>query len=223
MSEPREGEYRPTHIRDEPLPIDLDGIETRFWSEWNESDDGQKRAWRDDVAALIGEVHRLNHVSNRYFEEMVRRTPGSPAPEPRVMPRDVLREATGELLRIAARMVRLDGGCESGHKPGQWHMHEEPYHATGRALAATTRAALAAVPSESEPELGGHRVDVGLPVWSEETRRVPSESAAGLLSAARYVVAATNGSHDTMASHDHSTCLPVALELLREAVAEARP
>lgn len=54
-------------------------------------------------------------------------------------------------------------------------------------------------------------------------RAVPSESDAALLSAARFVVAATNGSHDTMASHDHSTCLPVALELLREAVALARP
>jgi len=39
------------------------------------------------------------------------------------------------LIPIAARMVRLDGGCESGHKPGQWHMHEEPFRSIGRQLA----------------------------------------------------------------------------------------
>lgn len=44
------------------------------------------------------------------------------------------------LLRLAARMVRLEGGCEKGHRAGQWHMHEEPYHRQGRELAlAATR------------------------------------------------------------------------------------
>ena len=47
----------------------------------------------------------------------------------------------GALLRLAAHMVRLEGGCESGHKPGQWHMHEKPYHRIGRQLAAIARAA----------------------------------------------------------------------------------
>ena len=64
-------------IRGELAPIDLDGIEMRWASQWNESDDGEVRAWRDDVAALIDEVRHLRAVSNRYFEEMVRRTPGS--------------------------------------------------------------------------------------------------------------------------------------------------
>jgi len=59
--------------RGEPLPIDLDGIEMRWASQWNESDDGEVRAWRDDVAALIDEVRRLRQVANVYFEEMVRR------------------------------------------------------------------------------------------------------------------------------------------------------
>jgi hypothetical protein len=58
--------------------IDLDGIEMRWASEWNESDDGQKRAWRDDMAALITEVHRLRRVSNGYFHEMVRRGESAP-------------------------------------------------------------------------------------------------------------------------------------------------
>lgn len=44
-------------------------------------------------------------------------------------------ELQGRLISLAARMVRLDGGCESGHKAGRWHMHEEPYHGTGGELA----------------------------------------------------------------------------------------
>lgn len=46
---------------------------------------------------------------------------------------------SGELLTLAARMVRLEGGCESGHKPGQWHVHEDQYHATGAYLSELVR------------------------------------------------------------------------------------
>lgn len=77
-----EEERSRTHLRGEPPPIDLDGIEMRWASQWNESDDGEVRAWRTDVAALIDEVHRLRRVSNGYFEEMVRRTPGKAAAQP---------------------------------------------------------------------------------------------------------------------------------------------
>jgi len=74
--------------RGDLVPIDLDAIEMRWASQWNESDDGEVRAWRDDVAALIDEVRRLRHVSNGYYEAMVARTPGSTPATP-----DALREA----------------------------------------------------------------------------------------------------------------------------------
>lgn len=73
MMEPTTAAGRTTHLRGEMPPIDLDGIEMRWASQWNESDDGEIRAWRDDVAALIDEVRRLRAVSADYFEEMVRR------------------------------------------------------------------------------------------------------------------------------------------------------
>jgi hypothetical protein len=47
-------------------------------------------------------------------------------------------------------MVRLEGGCETGHKPGQWHMHEEPFHDLGR-QAASIAHALPATPASSPP------------------------------------------------------------------------
>ena len=46
---------------------------------------------------------------------------------------DPLREA---LVPIAARIMRLEGGCETGHRAGQWHIHEASYLSTGRQLAA---------------------------------------------------------------------------------------
>ena len=60
--------------RGEIVPIEIDEIEMRWASQWNESDDGEVRAWRADVAALIDEVRRLNFVSNAYFEAMVKRS-----------------------------------------------------------------------------------------------------------------------------------------------------
>ncbi|HCO02682.1 MAG TPA: hypothetical protein DIT48_04825 [Actinobacteria bacterium] len=41
-----------------------------------------------------------------------------------------------------------------------------------------------------------------------------------LRSAAQWVAASVNGSHDTMASHDHSKCLPISLDMLRSALSE---
>jgi hypothetical protein len=46
-------------LRGELPPLDVDDIEGRWAGQWSESDDGQKRAWRDDVARLIDEVRRL--------------------------------------------------------------------------------------------------------------------------------------------------------------------
>src|SRR5690348_5823136 len=51
-------EYRPTQ-RGALAPIDIDEIEMRWASQWNESDDGEVRAWRADVARLIDEVRML--------------------------------------------------------------------------------------------------------------------------------------------------------------------
>ncbi len=48
-----------THLRGDLPPIDLDDIEMRWASQWGESDDGQRRAWRDDIARLIDEVRSL--------------------------------------------------------------------------------------------------------------------------------------------------------------------
>lgn len=61
------------------------------------------------------------------------------------------RDGAVEALRsIAVHMVRFDGGCESGHRAGQWHMHADPFHAIGRRLAAI--AAEAAAPATFSPD-----------------------------------------------------------------------
>jgi hypothetical protein len=67
-----------TQLADLP-PVDLDEIEMRWAGTWSESDDGQVRPWLDDIARLIAECRRTRIIANRYYEEMVRRTPGSAA------------------------------------------------------------------------------------------------------------------------------------------------
>jgi hypothetical protein len=59
-------------------------------------------------------------------------------------------EPRERLISLAARMVRLEGGCEAGHKPGQWHMHEGPFHDLGR-QAASIAHALPATPASPPP------------------------------------------------------------------------
>ena len=44
------------------------------------------------------------------------------------------------------------------------------------------------------------------------------ERLARIVSAAQYVVASAGRLHDTVASHDHSKCLPTALDMLRAAL-----
>lgn len=46
------------------------------------------------------------------------------------------RKTEGELTAIAARLVRHEGGCESGHKAGNWHLHSEAVLEVGRSIAA---------------------------------------------------------------------------------------
>lgn len=86
----------------------------RWASQWNQSDDGEVRAWRDDVAALIDEVRRLRRVSNGYFEEMVRRTPGSPAVPPEGL--DAIEQEAGHLLVGAARIRAARLGPDDAHE-----------------------------------------------------------------------------------------------------------
>jgi len=74
-------EPRTTRPRDERIPVDVDEIEMRWAAAWSESDDGIRRAWHEDVAALIDLYRETRRIANRYYEEMVRRTPGSSDPE----------------------------------------------------------------------------------------------------------------------------------------------
>ena len=73
--------------------------------------------------------------------------------------------AEGLLTSIAARMVRLEGGCEKGHRAGQWHMHQDSYHAIGREIAAALRS------SESDSGIEALR---GLMEAADEEERTES-------------------------------------------------
>ncbi len=101
---------------------------------------------RDRLAALLHEVGLLDdtcvhrppfYACHRYARDLIAAGVRLPPSGEDGGQDERLREA---LVPIAARMVRLEGGCESGHKPGQWHMHEARYFATGQAIAAAIAA-----------------------------------------------------------------------------------
>jgi hypothetical protein len=79
------------------------------------------------------------------------------------------------LRKIAVRMVRLEGGCESSHRRGEWHMHEEPYHRIGRELAA-----LASSPAPAGRRLGFIDSDPNRPLDDGRDWPVAPPAPAGL-------------------------------------------